>query len=93
MRTIADVKQANPVYFAKGQKEFFNDICYKIKCGRISGDMYLVTNTNGFSDMFGAEKRNFWTVKALDQETLKIKTASMLEFDTLQEVEQYLKEQ
>ncbi len=90
--SLADVKRANSVYFAKGQKEFFGDISYRILTSS-DGLKWLITETFGFSDMFGAEnKRAFWTAKAVNMETLKIASGHK-EFKTLDDVCAWLKKQ
>ncbi len=88
--TLADVKRANPIYFGKGQKGFFNDISYKVRTGK-DGQKYLVTETYGFTDMFGAEnRRRFWTAKKIDADTLAL-APGMEELETAEAVEAFLK--
>ncbi len=90
MVTMAEVRRANPIYFGKGQKKFFNDIGYKVRTSS-DGFKYLLTETYGFTDMFGADRRRkFYHLKDINEETLEI-DGKMREFATLEEVNEWLR--
>ena len=68
--TIGDLKFCNEQYFKKGNKRFFGDISYRIKSKK--GRYFLVTETAGFSDMFGSNRKHaFFTIKEITENTVR----------------------
>lgn len=53
MATMSEVRAAQPTWFSRENKRFFNDVSYKILHGKISRKPYLVRSTYQWSDMFG----------------------------------------
>ena len=56
MTTMSDVRAANPNWFSRDNKRFFNDVSYKVLHGKRSRKPYLVRATYQWSDMFGGQK-------------------------------------
>ena len=91
MITLTDVRNANGNWFSSSNKRLFGDINYRLLTGKKTGDKYLVRLTNGWSDMFGQPKRQFYKINAIDQDTLKIKNMLDPEFESMDEVRDFLK--
>lgn len=56
MKTLTDVKAAQPTWFSKENKRFFGDINYRVLHSGITKLPYLARSTYSWSDMFGREK-------------------------------------
>lgn len=85
---IQQVKKENEKYFAKGNKQFFNDISYKVR--KRGKDSYLLTHTYGWTDMFGQPKTAFYTLKSISND-MKI-TGVSTTFSNMEDVNQFLKD-
>jgi hypothetical protein len=52
-------------YFDRGNKKFFGDLGYTVRRAK-SNKHFLVTRTQGWSDMFGGKLTTFWTLKPIN---------------------------
>ena len=88
--TVAQVRNANAVWFSRENRRFFGDISYKILHDKQKNG-YLVRQTYGFSDMFGNPKVAHYKVNPLGP---NLEILAMLDefFESLAEVKQTLKE-
>lgn len=68
MTTLSEVKQAQPEWFSRGNKRFFNDLTYKVLHGKKSKRPFLVRKTYMWSDMFGRERRISWRINPLRED-------------------------
>ena len=68
MTTLRDVRQAQPEWFSRSNKKFFNDLTYKILHGKKSKRPLLVRSTYMWSDMFGRERRISWRINPLQED-------------------------
>jgi hypothetical protein len=87
--TIAQVRDANRVWFSPLNCKFLGDISYRVLHDR-NKNPYLVRQTYGFSDMFTGIKVAHWKINPLS-EHLEIKPMLDGFYDTLTEVKQVLK--
>ena len=87
--SIAQVRDANAVWFSRENRRFFGDISYKVLHDKTK-KAYLVRRTYGFSDMFGNPKVAHYRVNPLGQ-NLEILTLLDEFFESLTEVKQALK--
>lgn len=90
--TLSDVREANDQWFSRSNKRLFGDLEYRLLTGGISKDKFLVRSTTGWTDMFGKPKRVFYKINPVNMETLKIEPMLDPEFDSLDEVKEFLKE-
>jgi hypothetical protein len=90
MTTISQVRTANPRWFDYGNKQFFNDISYRLLRAK-SGQHYVVRNTYKWSDMFGRPKQEIWVVNPVDPNTLKIQGNIDIDFRQLSDVKEWLR--
>ena len=88
--TIAEIRAANPIWFSRDSKRFFNDIDYKIRTGA-SGRRYLVRSTYAFTDMFDGVKKLHYRINPIDSNVLKVLPLIDEIFHTKEEVDQWLK--
>lgn len=88
---IDEVRRANPKWFCSGNKAFFNDISYDVRCGK-SGNPFLVQNTYGWTDMLGGKKTAHYRIHPLDPMSLKIGHLVDDIFKDMGEVEEWLQE-
>ena len=72
---INTLKKHNQKYFQKGNKKFFGDISYTFL--EHKNQRYLLTHTYDWSDMFGQPKKDFYTLKSVDND-LKISSESKI---------------
>jgi len=86
---LADVRAAQPGWFSRGNKRFFNDVNYRILHGKTSRKPYLVRSTYAWSDMFGAAPRLEWRINRLE-EGLKIGKLLDEGFRNLDDVKEWL---
>jgi hypothetical protein len=56
MTTMSEVRAAQPNWFSRENRRFFNDVSYKLLHGKVSRKPYLVRATYQWSDMFGQPK-------------------------------------
>ena len=91
MTTLAEVKSAQPDWFSRDNRRFFNDVGYRILHGKVSRRPFLVRSTYMWSDMFGSPKRLCYRVNPLADD-LKIKPLVDTQFRDLEEVREWLKE-
>lgn len=89
--TIAlhDVRQANPMYFARGNARFFGDINYRILHDK-QGTPYLVTNTYAWSDMLDGDRLAHYRIHPIGA-NLAILPLDDRTFATLADVKMALK--
>jgi len=90
--TLADVKQAQPQWFTRENKRFFNDVSYRVLHGKASHKPFLVRATYAWTDMFGGPKRLHYRINPLDPDTLHIQPLVDQEFKDLGEVKDWLKD-
>ena len=83
--TIADVREANPRWFSKENKRFFDDISYRILHDK-GGTAYLVRQTWGWGNM-----GKHWRVNQLNNNSYAIGVLLPDTFLTLNEVKTWLK--
>ncbi len=89
---IRSIKQANPKWFERGNKRFFNDVSYRAYYGKTTGKAYLVRSTYAWSDMFGQPKRLHWRINNVNQETLEIENLLDDVFPDIFAVKHWLRE-
>lgn len=88
MVRLAAVRNANPTWFAQGNKEFFGDIEYRILHSK-QHVPYLVRQTYAWSDMFGQNPVAHWRVNPIGP-NMKIENLIDTEFSTLCDVKEWL---
>ena len=91
MPLLRQVKEANPDWFSRGNKRFFNDVEYRAFYGKTTGKAYLARSTYAWTDMFGSPRRLHWRINELNQDTLDIKPLIDDEFSDIYEVKDWLK--
>ena len=89
IKTITDLRRLNQDYFSRANKIIFQDISYRLLTSRTK-IKYLVTHTYKWSDMFGDPKKPCYVLKPISIDG-KIGSLIDLEFKTLQQVKDYLK--
>lgn len=90
MITITQVKEANAIWFSKGNKRFFGDLGYKVLHGEISKKPYLIQISNKWHGAFtGEAKKVFYLIKNLG-DNLKIGDC-IKEVESWDDVEKELK--
>lgn len=90
---MRDIREANPDWFTRGNKAFFNDVSYRAYYGKKSGKAYLIRSTYAWSDMFGQPRRLQWRINDIDQDTLKILPVTDDTFNDIYEVKAWLRSQ
>ena len=88
---LRKIREAQPDWFSRGNKRFFNDVEYKGYYGKATGKAYLVRSTYAWTDMLGGTKRLHYRINELDQDTLKIKRLIDDEFSNIYDVKDWLK--
>lgn len=88
--TMVDVKAANPGWFSRGNKRFFNDVSYRVVNYR--GKAYLARSTYGWTDMGGGKKRLHWRLNPLSGK-LEIQPLVDREFSGMEDIRDWIKEQ
>ena len=89
--TMLDVRLSNGNWFSLENKRFFGDINYRLLTGKQSKNKYLVRFTTAWSDMFNQDKKYFYKINEIDQETLKIGSMFDPDFKNIDSVKAYLK--
>ncbi len=69
---LRNIKQANPQWFSRGNKRFFNDVSYRAYYGKKTGKAYLVRSTYAWTDMFDRPKVLHYRINNVNQDTLEI---------------------
>lgn len=90
MSDLQRVKAANPGWFSLSNKRLFGDKRYSTRRGRVSGRLYLVRQTQAWTDMFGQSPRLHYRINSLDQLTLKIGSLIPGELDSSAAVADWL---
>lgn len=90
MVTLAEVKDKQVDWFSPQNKRFFGDVAYTL-LHDADKKPFLVRQTSAWSDMFGQAKSYTFRVNRIDSGTLKIGSLLDQEFDTLEEVKDFLK--
>lgn len=88
---IRNLKMAQPDWFSRGNKRFFNDVAYRVLRGKETGNIYLVRSTYGWTDMFGGKRKLHWRINAVDPVTLRIGELVNETFADIWEVRKWLK--
>ena len=91
MRTLTNVKEANPGWFSALNKRLFGDLSYTVLTGKMTGYIFLIRKTQRWSDMFNQEPRVFFKINPLDQVTLDIRLMLDDEFKNMDQVKNFLK--
>jgi len=89
MATLSDVRAAQPEWFSRKNKRFFNDINYRVLHGKTSHKPFLVRSTYQWSDMFGQTPRVSWRVNELNED-LSIGKLWDKQYRSLEEVKDVL---
>ncbi len=89
MTRLSDVKAANPTWFTRSNKRFFNDVSYKVLHGKRSRKPFLVRSTYAWTDMFGETPRLHYRINPLDDK-LDIRPLIDTQFQTLDDVKEWL---
>jgi hypothetical protein len=90
--TLSDVRAAQPEWFSRKNKRFFNDVSYKVLYGKVSHRPFLVRSTYQWSDMFGQTPRLRYRVNEIES-NLEIGNLLDQEFVSLDEVKDFLLDQ
>ena len=88
---LRKIREANEGWFSPSNKRFFNDRSYYGYYGGTTGKSYLVRSTYAWTDMFGQKPRLHYRINELNQETEKIGNLIDTEFETLEDVKEWLK--
>ncbi len=94
--TLREVKDAQPQWFSRKNKQFFGDQGYRILQGKHTGKPYLVRSTCGWTDMLGAPKRCFFAINPVGedlriQSLVKGDNGLHLEFSSIEAVHQWMR--
>jgi len=87
--TIADVRQANGMWFSSKNQSLFNDLEYRVLHTK-NGNPYLVRLTGMFSDMFDGQLKHVYKINHLEHD-LHVGLLVDRDFNTLDEVKEWLK--
>ena len=87
--TIAELRRANPRWFASGNARFFADFEYRVLHSK-QGNPYLVRRTYAYTDMFGSERIAHYRINPIG-DSLDILSLDDRCFATLADVKQALK--
>ena len=87
--TITELRQAHPSYFSRVNIKLFGDKEYRILHSK-DGNPYLVRLTQQWSDMFGHPPVECYRVNPIGS-NLKIEEVIKEQFETLQDVKDWLK--
>ena len=89
---LRDIKAAQPDWFSRGNKRFFDDVSYKAYYSKKTGTAYLVRSTYAWSDMFGRPRVLHYRINNLNQDTLKIESLIDDVFKSIFEVKAWLRD-
>ena len=87
---LNQIKNANEGWFSVKNKRFFNDIAYYGRYGKVTHKPYLIRSTKGWTDMFGLEPRIHYRINLINEDTLKIEDLIDEEFQTIEDVKEWL---
>lgn len=90
MYSLNDIKKAQPKWFSKGNKKFFNDVRYYARVGKVSNKTYLVIATFGWTDMFDRKPVLHYRIKPIEEVTKKILPLVDTIFNSMSEVKTWL---
>jgi hypothetical protein len=88
--TLSALKEAHSTWFSPENKRFFNDVEYRVLHGKTSHKPFLVRSTYAFTNMFGKEPKLHWRINPIEPDTLKIMPLIDDQFETLEEVKDWL---
>jgi len=86
--TLLDIRHAQPSWFSKENKKFFNDRQYWLKWSS-AGIAFLLRSTYAWTDMFGQKPRLHYRLNIINDDK-SIGTMLDTEFKTIAEVRQWL---
>lgn len=89
--TMSDIRAAQPNWFSRENKRFFNDVGYKLLHGEVSHKPFLVRSTYQWSDMFGQQPRLRYRLNAI-KDDLTIGPLLDQEFRDMDDVKDWLSE-
>lgn len=87
---LSNVKNANPQWFTRENKRFFNDVSYRLLYGKITGKRYLIRSTYAWSDMFDGVKKLHWRINHINDD-LTIGNLTDDIFQSIYDVKAWLK--
>jgi len=85
MASMSSTINANRLWFSSGRT--MGDKQYELYKNK---DLYLIRQTNMWSDMFGQKEKLFWIANRINKKTHKIEERIKIEFDTKEELIEYL---
>lgn len=88
---MSKLKEANPQWFARGNKKRFGDVSYKAVFGKDTGDRYLLRSTYMYSGMFGGKKKLVYRIN-LVKDNYKIGSLIDIIFPSLSSANEWLKQ-
>ena len=86
------IKEAQPDWFSRENKRFFNDVSYRGYYGKKTGNPYLVRSTYAWTDMFDHPRRLHFRINQLNPDTKKILDLLNQEFANIFEVKAWLRD-
>ena len=86
--TISELRQAHPMWFARGNARYHGDLSYRILHDK-QRRPYLVRETYAWSDMFGNERTAHYRINPIGH-GLEILPLVEVIFDNLEEVKIWL---
>lgn len=89
---LRQIRDAQPAWFSRGSKRFFNDVEYRAYYGKSTGKAYLARSTYAFTNMFDHPKRLHWRINNINQYTLEIEHLIDDEFADIFAVKAWLRE-
>lgn len=89
---LRQIREANPQWFTRSNKQFFNDVFYRGYYGKHTGKAYLIRSTYAWTDMFDQPKRLHYRINNINQDTLKIEELIDQEFTDIFAVKAWLRE-
>jgi hypothetical protein len=88
---MRDIRKAQPEWFSRENKRFFNDVEYAAFYGEATGNRYMVRSTYAWTDMFGSAKRLHYRINPIADD-FKLLPLIGTEFATFADVQKWLKE-
>jgi hypothetical protein len=89
--SMSDLRAKHPLYFDRKTVRFFGDCRYSTRVGK-SHKLYMVRSTYMWSDMFGSPKRICYRINPINAETLEIEPLIETIFKSMDDVNDWLKE-
>jgi hypothetical protein len=87
---IADVRRANGMWFSSKNQRLFNDVEYRVLHTK-DGNPYVVRLTGMFSDMFDGHLKYVYKINPILEPSLTVGIMVDRDFNTLDEVKEWLK--